>query len=233
MALSGRAQASGHIYLLKGLADIFPTGLDVLDEKLVQRGYNATVHPYDLYNSLAEEAARLQKSGKGPIIIMGQSLGADAAFYMAEKMKTLGAPVAVVVTFWPTTNLVAPSNAGEVVNYYTVNILVSKGAGFKGSISNINLNSAADINHLSIEKSNRLHASVISRIRRSLDAKTREPIGCGTIGRLAGPCPSAGVPSMIVIPAVSLAGIQTCSFSLRILSPCLVITSISVTANKF
>ena len=47
------------------------------------------------------------------MIIMGQSLGADAAIYMAEKMKTLGAPVALVVTFGPTTNLVAPSNAGQ------------------------------------------------------------------------------------------------------------------------
>jgi hypothetical protein len=103
-ALSGRAHASGHVYLLRGLAGIFSTGLNVLDEKLLQRDYNATVHPYDFYNSLAEEAARLQKSGKGPII-MGHSLGADAAIYMAEKMKTLGAPVALVVTFVPTTNL--------------------------------------------------------------------------------------------------------------------------------
>ena len=163
--MSGRAQASGHIYLLRGLAGIFSTGLDVLDEKLVQRGYNATVHPYDFYNSLAEEAAWVQKSGKGPIIIMGHSLGADAAIYMAEKMKTLGAPVALVVTFGPTPNLVAPSNVGQVVNYYTGNTLVSKRSGFKGSISNIHLNSAADINHLNIEKSNRLHASVISRIQ--------------------------------------------------------------------
>lgn len=41
--VSGGAQASGHIYLLRGLAGIFSTGLDVLDEKLVQRGYSATV----------------------------------------------------------------------------------------------------------------------------------------------------------------------------------------------
>ena len=168
-AVSGRAQASGHIYLLRGLAGIFSTGLDVLDEKLVQRGYNATVHPHDFYNSLAEEAARLQKSGKGPIIIMGHSLGADAAIYMAEKMKTLGAPVALVVTFGPTTNLVAPSNVHQVINYYTGNTLVSKGPGFRGSISNINLNSAPDTNHMNIEKSNRLHASVISK--RSLGDK--------------------------------------------------------------
>jgi hypothetical protein len=61
-ALSGRAQASGHIYLLRGLAGIFSTRLDVLDEKLLQRGY---IHPYDFYNSLAEEAARLQKAVRG------------------------------------------------------------------------------------------------------------------------------------------------------------------------
>ena len=106
--VSGGAQASGHIYLLRGLAGIFSTGLDVLDEKLV--GYS------DFYNSLAQEAARSQKSGKGPIIIIGHSLGADAAIYMAEKMKTLGASVALIVTFGPTTNLVAPSNVAQVIN---------------------------------------------------------------------------------------------------------------------
>lgn len=114
-ALSGRAQASGHnthIYLLKGLAGIFSTGLGVLDENW-SNAVTAPLFPYDFYNPLAEETARLQKSSKGQIIIMGQSLGADAAIYMAEKMKTLGAPVALVVTFGPTTNLVAPSNAGQ------------------------------------------------------------------------------------------------------------------------
>ena len=167
--VSGGAQASGHIYLLRGLAGIFSTGLDVLDEKLV--GYSATVHPHDFYNSLAQEATRLQKSGKGPIIIIGHSLGADAAIYMAEKMKTLGASVALIVTFGPTTNLVAPSNVAQVINQDTGTTLVTKGPGFRGSISNVNLNSAADINHLNIEKSNRLHANIISKIQTIVGAQ--------------------------------------------------------------
>ena len=171
--VSGGAQASGHIYLLRGLAGIFSTGLDVLDEKLVQRGYSATVHPHDFYNSLAQEAARLQKSGKGPIIIMGHSLGADAAIYMAEKMKTLGASVALIVTFGPTTNLVAPSNVAQVINHYTGTTLVTNGPGFRGSISNVNLNSAADINHLNIEKSNRFHANIISKIQTIVGGQRR------------------------------------------------------------
>lgn len=163
-AFSGSAQASGHIYLLRGLAGIFSTGLDTLDEKLLQRGYAATIHSHDSYDLLAAEAARLQKSGKGPIIIIGHSLGADAAIFMAEKMKAAGARVALIVTFGPTMNLVAPSNVSQVVNYYTGNTRVTKGPGFKGAISNINLNAAPDINHLNIEKSNRLQASVISKI---------------------------------------------------------------------
>jgi len=162
---SGSAQASGHIYLLRGLAGIFSTGLDSLDEKLLQRGYASTVHGYDSYEALATEAARLQKSGKGPIIIIGHSLGADAAVFMAEKMKSAGARVALIVTFGPTMNLVAPSNVAHVVNYYTGNTLVTKGPGFRGTISNVDLNAAPDINHLNIEKSNRLQASVISKIQ--------------------------------------------------------------------
>ena len=164
--LSGNAQASsGHIYLLRGLANIFSTGLDMLDERLVQRGFAATVHNHIDYEALAAEAARLQKTGKGPIIIIGHSLGADAAIFMAEKMKAAGAPVALVVTFGPTMNLTAPSNVSQVINYYTGSTLVTKGPGFRGRISNVNLNAAPDINHLNIEKSNRLHASVISKIQ--------------------------------------------------------------------
>jgi thioesterase domain-containing protein len=164
--LSGNAQASsGHIYLLRGLANVFSTGLDTLDERLVQRGFVATVHNHIDYEALAAEAARLQKSGKGPIIIIGHSLGADAAIFMAEKMKAAGATVALVVTFGPTMNLTAPSNVSQVINYYTGNTLVTRGPGFKGTISNVNLNAAPDINHMNIEKSNRLHASVVSKIQ--------------------------------------------------------------------
>jgi alpha-beta hydrolase superfamily lysophospholipase len=147
------------------LAGVFSTGLDVLDQKLIQRGYSATVHRHLDYEQLAAEAARLQKSGKGPIIIMGHSLGADAAIFMAEKMKTLGAPVALVVTFGPTMNLGVPSNVSQVINYYTGNTVVAKGPGFRGTISNIDLNRAPDINHLNIEKSSRLHASVFAKVQ--------------------------------------------------------------------
>jgi hypothetical protein len=107
----------------------------------------------------------MQKSGKGPIIVMGHSSGADAAISMAEKMKTLGAPVALVVTFGPTINLVAPSNVSQVVNYYFGSAPVTKGPGFRGTISNVDLSGDADINHLNVEKIDRLHAIVIAKVQ--------------------------------------------------------------------
>jgi len=111
------------------------------------------------------EAARLEKRGKGPVVIIGHSLGADAAIYMADRMKAIGAPVALVVTFGPNGRLIAPSNVIRVVNYYLSGATISKGPGFKGTISNVSLDTDSDINHFNIEKINRLHARVIAKIQ--------------------------------------------------------------------
>jgi hypothetical protein len=186
-ALSGTAHANGHVYLLKGFAGIFSTGLDTLDEELVRRGISATVHSYGDIDSLALDAARLEKKGKGPVIIIGHSLGADAAIDMADRMKAIGAPVALVVTFGPNGRLVAPSNVTQVVNYYLGGAIVSKGRGFRGAISNVNLDAASDINHFNIEKIDRLHARVIAKIR-SIFAHSRpaspSPVASSSVPRL-------------------------------------------------
>jgi hypothetical protein len=180
-SLCGNANASGHIYLLKGLAGIFSTGLDVLDQKLIQKDYSATVHSYLSYEELAAEAARLQKSGKGPIIIMGHSSGADAAISMADIMKTLGAPIALVVTFGPTTNLVAPSNVSQVINYYFGTIPVASGPGFRGTISNVDLSGDADI-----KQTPQLHRNVCFWGKADIVWKCGRK--CGPIGSLLAFC---------------------------------------------
>jgi pimeloyl-ACP methyl ester carboxylesterase len=164
--LTASAQAAGHVYLLKGgFGGVFSTGMDELAQKLSQRGYTATVHSYEAYEQLATEAAREQESGHGPIIIIGHSFGANDAVLMADRMRAAGARVALVVTFGPTQDLIAPPNVAHIVNYYQGGALVRQGPGFKGTISNVNLDGAADINHFNIEKINNLHANVIARIQ--------------------------------------------------------------------
>lgn len=158
----------GHIYLLRGLANIFSTGMDTLAYELAARGYDATTHSHVEADSLAVQAASLQKSGKGPIIIMGHSLGGPAAIAMAKRMQDLSAKVALIVTFGPNVSDPVPSNVARVVNFYQTQSIVSytmrKGPGFTGSISNINLDSSAGITHFNIDKIESLHRQAIAAV---------------------------------------------------------------------
>lgn len=167
---SSTAQAGGYVYALRGLINVFSYGMDEMIAKCKRRGIQASAHGHGEYPTLAIEAAAKVKSGKGPIIIIGHSYGADAAVSMANQMKKLGAPVALLVLYGPTVDpLPIPSNVRSVVNYYQTTTAAwrakaVKGPGFSGSINNINLDKADDVTHFNIEKLDRLQNQAMSRI---------------------------------------------------------------------
>ena len=158
----------GHIYLFRGFANVFSTGMDTLASELVALGYDAEVYSHISAESAAAEAAKLQKSGKGPIVIMGHSLGGPAAIAMAKRMQELGANVALIVTFGPNVSDPVPSNVVRAINYYQTLSIVSstlrKGPGFKGTIANVNVDSFAGITHFNIDKSESLHRHAIAAV---------------------------------------------------------------------
>jgi hypothetical protein len=91
----GMAAPRAHVYLLRGLLNIFSLGMDTLADELNRRGVYATVDNHADWESLANSAAANYKAGKeGPIIIIGHSLGADAAMEMANYLGARGVPVA-------------------------------------------------------------------------------------------------------------------------------------------
>jgi thioesterase domain-containing protein len=182
-ASSANAHAA-HIYLLRGLANIFSTGLDVLHDELQQRGYQSSVHSYTEYETLAVEAAALEKKGQGPIIIIGHSLGANDAISMAEKMNASHAPVALIVSFGPTVNFPVPANVAQCINYYTGDHALTRGVGFRGTLTNVNYTSDPNINHMNIEKIESLHKAVIARI-------------AGLVARRAAPVAPAAAPAAL------------------------------------
>jgi hypothetical protein len=57
----GTAQARAHVYLLRGLMNIFSLGMDTLAAKIQRRGIHATVHKYAEWP--AERCS--SKTGKG------------------------------------------------------------------------------------------------------------------------------------------------------------------------
>ena len=94
------SQARAHVYLLRGLMNIFSLGMDSLAEELGKRGVHSTVSNHSEWQSLADQAASNYKAGKeDPIILIGHSLGADAVMQMAAYLNRKNIPVALVVPF--------------------------------------------------------------------------------------------------------------------------------------
>jgi hypothetical protein len=176
---SGIAQSRAHVYLFRGLADVFSAGMDTLAQELNSRGVYATSHSHTDWKALADRAAADYKAGKeGPIILIGHSLGADAVMEMADYLGDKGVPVALVVPFDGTQSFPAPGNVGRVLNFTQRDYAFMRpGPGFRGSLTNVDLRSDITIDHLTIDKSPRLHARVISEVLAIVGGHTVAPDG--------------------------------------------------------
>ena len=76
--------------------------------------------------------------------------------------------MALLVTFGPWADPTVTPNVAQAVNYYlasgTWRGKLIPAPGFRGSLTNINLDGAGDITHFNIEKSDRLHRETVARI---------------------------------------------------------------------
>lgn len=173
----GMAQSRAHVYLLRGLMNIFSLGMDTLAEELSRRGVYATVHSYSDWQSLGDQAAANYRAGKeGPIILIGHSLGADAVMEMAAYLGRKGIPVALVVPFDGTQSFAASENVARVVNLTQREYAyMRRGPGFHGSLANVDVSSDPNIDHITIDKSPRLHARVISEVLAVVGSHRGEP----------------------------------------------------------
>src|SRR5215472_1814606 len=116
-ASPGAAQPRAHVYLLRGLLNVFSLGMDSLAEELKGRGVDATVHGYGEWQTLADQAAADYKARKeAPIILIGHSYGADAVMEMAAYLGRKGVPVALAVPFDCSKSFAASDNVARVLN---------------------------------------------------------------------------------------------------------------------
>ncbi len=166
------------VYLLKGLADIFSTGMDFLQAKLQARGIVGEVRSHSAAEELAQSAiAKWRGGSRGPIIIIGHSLGADAAIAMAQRLGAAGVPVSLLVTFSPTDSAPVSANVARAVNYFQSNSAwhgqITRGAGFRGALENVDLAQMPGITHFNIEKAEPLHAATLAKVLALIPSHTR------------------------------------------------------------
>lgn len=159
----------GRVILLRGLANVFSTGLNFLTARLRHVNFDASVHNYLEWHDLAASVAQADRAGTlaRPFAIMGHSYGADDAIVMANALGRQGVVTDLLVPFDPTGGDVVGPGVRYVLNFYqngdpTFRRTVAAGPGFTGTLENRLVNGES---HLTIEKQERLHREVIALLQ--------------------------------------------------------------------
>jgi hypothetical protein len=168
-ATAPTAPASGaHVYLLRGVLNIFSLGLDDIAAKLERQGIPVTVANFVSWSSLADQAAAEYKSGKTrTIILVGHSSGATALPDMVARLGQLGVPVKLAIGLDSVFRTKLSGNAERYINFYVANGAgepVTRTKDFRGALENVDVHTVPGVGHLSIDKNQIMQQKVISAI---------------------------------------------------------------------
>jgi hypothetical protein len=160
--------STAHVYLLRGVLNIFSMGLDSIAAKLEAQGIPVTVTNYLGWASLAEQAAADYKSGKvKTIILVGHSSGATVLPDMVARLDQLGAPVKLAIGLDSVFRTSLHGRVGRYINFYIANgngEPVKPTTGLHGTLENVNVQNVPGVGHLNIEKNEIMQRKVISAI---------------------------------------------------------------------
>ena len=157
-----------HVYLMRGVLNIFSLGLDDIAAKLEAQGIPVTVTNYLGWASVADEAAADYRSGRvKTIILVGHSSGATILPDMVARLSQQGAPVKLAIGLDSVFRTSLSGRVGRYVNYY-----IGSGNGepvaptrqLQGSLENVNVQNVPGVGHLTIEKNEIIQRRVIAEI---------------------------------------------------------------------
>jgi pimeloyl-ACP methyl ester carboxylesterase len=169
-------------FLIHGLAGgrpfYFSGGLDVLARKLTEQGVVASVHahgsflrPYGEVGAITAAAQAAARKGARPVLI-GHSMGADAALKVAVQLGAAGIAVPLVVCFDPTSFQLlfgpppVPASVARALCFYQKlsplgRGLLKAGPGFAGAL----IQEQVATIHSAVDDDPALHARVLAEVR--------------------------------------------------------------------
>jgi len=184
------AASHPHVYLMRGLLNIFSLGMDELAAKIQSHGIAAGVYNHTQADAVVSQITAAYRAGDhGPIILIGHSLGADAVMTMAQSLNRNGVPVSLVVPFDGTGSYSAPKNVACVVNLTQREYAYMRaGTGFHGKLSNVDVSNDGSIDHFTIDKSPRLQSYALNSVLQAAHSEScRPPSAAPTVAKPAEP----------------------------------------------
>src|ERR1700756_284217 len=121
-AVTSQGANGAHVYLMRGLLNIFSLGLDEIAAKLEAQGIPVTITNYLGWSAVADEAAADYRSGKvKTIILVGHSSGATVLPDMVARLDQLGAPVKLAIGLDSVFRTSLSGRVGKYINFYIAN----------------------------------------------------------------------------------------------------------------
>jgi hypothetical protein len=165
----GAAHAStAHVYLVRGVLNIFSLGMDEIAAKLQQQGITATVHNHMLWAAIADDAAAEYKSGRvQTIVLVGHSSGATVLPDIVARLDQQGVPVKLAIGLDSVFRTSLAGRVGRYVNFYVANgagTRVEKTRDFRGTLENVDVDQLPGVSHLTIDKNQLMQQKIIAAI---------------------------------------------------------------------
>jgi len=181
----------GTVLVVRGIFTVFSLGLDDLAFQLKKLRLDVHVTPAVLAYDTADGICWKYASGqlRGPIILIGHSLGADMLSGLARRIGTRGFPVDLMIMIDSTNPSNVPPNVRRCVNLYQSNASPSWFRIFRGApiqaesqwtqLFNVDIRTlshhgeADKIDHFNIDESPWIHQMVIREVQVTLSAAAR------------------------------------------------------------
>jgi surfactin synthase thioesterase subunit len=172
LCLPNFAQAAGQkVFLIRGFANVFSPGIDLLASELQNRGVPVETSNHLSWGTTASEAIEGCRSGQiSSIVLVGHSLGGAAVVDVAKRLQEAGMRVALMVTLDPVAAGQAPSNVRKLENYYLatgIGSSIKTDNGFRGQLQNVDVSKRPGVDHVAMTTMPDIHKHIIAQIAAS------------------------------------------------------------------
>jgi hypothetical protein len=212
-AVPATQAAQTHVYLMRGVFNVFSLGMDQIAYRLQQQGINASVHNHILWSGVANDAAAAYKSGKiKTIILVGHSSGATVLPDMVASLSAQGVPVKLAIGLDSVFRTSLTGKVGRYINFYIANgagTRVEKTKNFSGTLDNVDVERVPGISHVSIDKNEVIQQKVIAAIDAavasgpSVDPAAPKPPGAPAAPGVTPPPPASSKRAAAAPPVVA------------------------------